>query len=495
MAERSHRKGLLIAMAIVVAATAAMALFLIGRIRDDREAAALVTARDTIGLALGIADLQVDIVETERLLAAVQADNAISAARLALESRVGELVLEPDRSLRSRFLRLVEGADTDAAEELLRVWRPAADDSLATAGWVAYLIQKGELEDAREEAWAGAVQYEQDRPSFMRLWYQAHQVDRTFWAPEAITAEPNDRLTRIRALNVATSILLRFEDDHTWGVLKPLQTNWLTSYRGEIAAYRLCPLIHCGISIPHNVDARIRDTDLMTLMGLPDIDAVNAIHRHDSRLVWHEDEDGRWLYGTLKEWVPGFVNFPIEEIEGWRYLVDGSWSARQLRRTPLNQAIADLGAADPQWFERFLRRQSRTDTFEFAHQLSDMHVLDLLINNWDRYSSAYPGSNCQWNHGQLVSIDNGASFHTPEEWTGHEVQLRLRRVRRFSRATIQAIRWMDTEALYPILFPPHPFIEDEPERYEHFRERRRFLLDYVDGLIEASGEERILIFP
>lgn len=240
---------------------------------------------------------------------------------------------------------------------------------------------------------------------------------------------------------------------------------------------------------------RIGEADLAALMGLGD-GAVRRIRRNDYEPVWFVEGNGtRWLYATMKDWVPDFVHFPIEERSSWRHLVEQDTPLERLRGMSLAEGLSALRTSRPEWRVRFAARAEGVDAFTFAHQLSDMHVLDALINNWDRYSSLTPGSNCMWAAGRFLSIDNAASFHTPEEWRGEDVWVRLRRVERFSRDTVDAIRWMNTEALFRILFPPNPFIEDERERWTHFLERRQRVLDYVDELIARYGEAEVLAFP
>jgi len=473
---------------VVVAATAMVCVWYYAkRARENREAAVSAASQEVRGaFAAGVA------AEWDARIGAV-VGHAKSLLALGLSSAEAREAEFP----RLAFERAVDGADWTQATALLPLWNPSDESAPDTSLLIRYETGMEDFPAARQRAWEAVRLHESDRQGLLSLWYRTFEADQEFLAPTVHRIGSDDGVERIRTFDVATSVMFRlYRDGEVVGLLKPQQTNPWTSYRGEIAAYRLCSLIHCDVSIPHNREARILDEDLARLMGLESVAALDNIERNDYRPVWFTDDQGqRWLYGTLKAWVPGFVYFPIEELDSWRYLSSSSMSLRRLERLSIEEALSGLAASHPEWFPRFLARAQRVTTAEFVHSLSDMHILDVLINNWDRYSSRDPASNCQWDDGQFVSIDNGASFHTPEEWVGHEVQLRMRRIRMFSRSTVEAIRWMNTEQLFHILFPPNPFIDHEEARWEAFLERRTWLLDYIDGVINDQGEQSTLVFP
>ena len=440
----------------------------------------------------------------DNALVAAQQATTTERVRLARARARGQVAIATDSALERRadlpklaFLRAVGAGTPDIANEILEWWQPPEGDPDIVTAVVELALLTGDLANARILAWTAVERHSDHRAEMMRLWYRATTADPDFSPPEPHRIGVNDGVTRIRTFDVATSVMLRLYDDRDIvGLFKPEQTNPWSSFRGEIAAYRLCSLINCTISIPHNREARIHEADLARLMGFGSVDQLDAVERNEYTPIWYTDEAGdRWLYGTLKAWVPGFVYFPIEEVESWRHLATTGMTLRRLEGVPLEQALSGYADSHAEWFPRFLERARRVTTADFVRQLSDMHVLDVLINNWDRYSSRDPASNCQWDDGHFVSIDNGASFHTPDEWVGHDVQLRIRRIKLFSRSTINAIRWMQPEALFEILFPPNPFITDEGGRWQHFLERRQWLLDYVDALIAEHGEDAVLIFP
>lgn len=487
-----RRKSIVVSIAATVAAFITVVIVLyVSSLPDADLDSAIDSAKTTLTQAVSLAD---DAQQTT--YQAIGA--AIIQAGSVVEQTLQPLIDAPDDMLRRALLRYADRSEWDRAESVLELFQPNDDDHEGITATISLDIGVGRFEQARESAWDGAERFPNQRSHFIQLWYQSYAADPEFLPPQPVQIEPGGDITSIRTLDWASSVLLRFYSGRdTVAVLKPEQNNPFSNYRGEIAAYRLCPLIHCDISIPRNIEVRITEEDLAELMGFDDVQSVSDIRRHNYALTLFEDEDGqRWIYGTLKDWVPGFTQFPIEEIEGWRHLTTISQSVESLRRMSFEEAIPDLALADPEWFQGFINRAEGTSVDELIHQMSDMHVLDMLINNWDRYSSAYPSSNCQWNHGQFVSIDNGASFHDPDEWRGHEVELRIRRIQLFSRSTVDAIRWMQPDALYPILFPDNPFLNEiDTHRWQFFLERRQWLLDYIDDLIERYGEDDVLVFP
>lgn len=400
---------------------------------------------------------------------------------------------------------------TDAAAQcnaLLMSWTTAdpenADDQ---ALMIKLHVCAKDFAKAQALAWAAAEKFEAQRADLIKLWYAAFAADPVFFPPVILTLEENAPMDKLAVMAKAgTSILFKAtKDDEKIGVFKPEQTLWLSNYRGEIAAYRLCPLIHCGFNVPHNQEARIAK------------DVFNRIHATDEawmaeregkgiKLTWFKDADGKsWLYGTYKEWIKEFTHFPIEDSELWDdvLMVDGPPIA-DLEAAPFETFLTRIKKKREKKYKAMLETAAGVTTMEFARQLSNLHVFDALTNNWDRYSGQnLPGVNCQFTAGKFMSIDNGATFQNKKhkESTDHKDQYtaagrRMRqRVERYSRSTINALRWMDTEAIRPILFPPTTFHPDEDERFELFLERREAILEHVDKLIKKHGEEKVLVFP
>lgn len=474
---------LLASIVLVVGLAAALVFVLNVRARVRTQAAADSAHHEVLGAVLN----------AQGAVQRHRAEQALASASDQLRAALASTLSGREAFGQRAFVRAVADGRIDRAEALLTWWTPPDDEADVCDALARLHLDQGRHAEALQTAEAAIHRFSEQRPRFVRLSYDAMAADQGLRDTEPVDLGADPQLTRIRTFDVASSVLLRvYAGGDTVAVFKPLQTNPWTNYRGEIATYRLCQLIGCAISIPRTVEARIRDTDLARLMRL---DSVDDIARNNYRPIWVTDDDGqRWLYGALKDWVPGFVYFPIEETAAWRDLVRPGRPLAPLQRLGLREALDSFAGSRPDWYPRFLDRARGLNAADFAHQLSDMHVIDVLSNNWDRYSSRDPSSNCQWNHGQFVSIDNGATFHLADERTGQDVQVRMRRIGLFSRSLIEAIRWMEPEALFPLAFPPNAHIDREDERWQDFLDRREWLLEYVDGLIEQHGADEVLVF-
>ena len=277
---------------------------------------------------------------------------------------------------------------------------------------------------------------------------------------------------------------------------KPMQKNWTEGWRAEIASDRLCQVLPCGFDIPRNRPAKIRRDRFEKLYRkVWDEDQKEYAERFDD-LVWTTEigDDGKeheYLYGTLKDWVPDFVRWPLEYTTVWEPWLDARQPPSVLDQ-PLEEALApfkDKGTAP--FYRRIVSQRGDATTRSMARQLSNILVFDFLVSNWDRFSTAtqYYGVNNQFADGQFVSIDNGAAFptiHFPD------VRERLSPVSRFSRRMITAIRALNPETLNPVLFP-EPSI-DERARLEVFWSQRDRLLDRMRTLVSTHGRDAVYAF-
>jgi len=311
---------------------------------------------------------------------------------------------------------------------------------------------------------------------------------------EVVTLESGVHLDLIRSLGGGSTISLKFKlDDVNVAAFKPNQTRRQTNYRAEVAAYRLCPMMRCGFEVPYSFQARISRRLFRRLYRISSLDPeFLATHEGYASnfidLVWTEDDDGTFLHGVWKDWVPQFTQFPIEFTRVWDDWVDVDGDATLLD-VPFAEAIEPLRGRERGRYHELLEEAGDITTRGLAQQISNMLAFDFLINNWDRFSGIYFGVNCQFADGQFVSIDNGAGFMTREPDRPRE---RLHLATRFSRSLVEEVRRMDRDALMPILFPDTT--ADEVRMYEAFWERRQEFLDYVDGLIETHGEDAVLFF-
>ena len=318
--------------------------------------------------------------------------------------------------------------------------------------------------------------------------------DAMFLRP-VVTMENGVHIDRIRALGGGSTVSFKFKlNDVNVAAFKPNQTRRQTNYRAEVAAYRLCPMIRCGFEVPYSFEARIERRAFQRLYGIRSLDPT-FLETHTGYaanfvdLIWTRDEDGdTYLYGVWKDWVPHFTQFPIEYDDVWDSWVDVDGDPAELEQ-PLAETLRRLRGRERGHYTEILEEAGEITTRDLAAQISNMLAFDYLINNWDRFSGAYYGVNCQWANGHFVSIDNGAGFMTRDPDTPGR---HLRQVTRFSRSFIQEVRLLDREALLPVLFP-NPS-DAELEKYESFWQRRDELLQYVDELIEEHGEDTVLFF-
>ncbi len=354
------------------------------------------------------------------------------------------------------------------------------------------LFASGAHGEAAEQALAVAFASEEHSSEALRIRMRALRAN-----PLLFREIPRDLATgefeRAVEMDSGSSVMLQLRFAHeARAVFKPEQTVRHTSYRGEIATARLCALLDCAVTVPVNEEVRVHADVLSELLG-EDARARRALRRPNSRVIWREEADGFWLYGTLKPWLRHFRRFPIENIDLWTHLVDGRHTPDALRRMSPRSALADLEEADPSGFSSLLRRMTELSAFDIAHQLSELHVLDHLSNNWDRYQLENHGLNCHWNDGAFVALDNGATFQTHDTHSDLATRSRLSRVRYFSRRTIALLRSMDEEWTREFLFSADPQYDDT-QRFDDFLERRAWLLARVDSLIDEFGESDVLVF-
>lgn len=285
------------------------------------------------------------------------------------------------------------------------------------------------------------------------------------------------------------------EDDAVTGVFKPDQRLRHQYHRGEVATYRLCLLLGCDVEIPHSDEVRLLRDDFVTLLGA-EPDSIEVIASRNRELRYVEDPFGlEWIHGVRKAWVPRFCRFPVEYVSVWEPWVDGSRDIADLVGDSPIAAFERIRGLHRANVDEVLSQLDDADVASLAHQLSDLHVLDYLTNNYDRYQpEQFLGMNLQFGAGRFISIDNGASFPESDAHSDTSVWYRVQRVRVFSRSTIEALRWMDVDAAYALLFDESAAESNDADRWAAFVERRERLLGYVDELIAERGEDAVLAF-
>jgi hypothetical protein len=180
---------------------------------------------------------------------------------------------------------------------------------------------------------------------------------------------------------------------------------------------------------------------------------------------------GDQLEGTAIYWIPDMHELGLDTKDGvvrW-----GRWLAQD---------------GDP---------PSRDKSKTLAADVSSMVCLDYLIGNWDRFS----GANAQGDHEErrVFVRDHNVAFYEPLPRALHERVLgRLRKVQRFSRSFVGALKAVDQSTLERALHEP-----TDPQGYQPLKpaqlaallDRRKTVLSYIAALIDHYGEAATLTFP
>lgn len=400
-----------------------------------------------------------------------------------------------DRFRQAAFVDAIAREDIATAALMSHFWRPSPSDVELYEVWLRALPLLGRRAEAETLAWELAQRDADHRQVWMRSWYAAIAADPTRFPPPMGELVAGANVDALEAFNGSSSIIMRFiVDEETIGVFKPHQNVRHQSYRGEVAAYRLCQLIFCSFSVPVSQEAFVEESEFRRLAG---VDSRDPLHLRTERRTprFFEDSEGRrLLYGVIKDWVPDFTRFPIEYRDVWEPLVSNGVTVERLERTSARRALEGFSGRERGFYNGIYERSAGMSSADLSRQISELHVFDLLINNFDRYQPQWYGMNVHWRDGGFVSIDNGASFSLPEEFEYTAARRRCQRVEVFSRSMIDSIRWMDDESAFELLFPPNPYFDDERARFDYFIERREWLLDYVDDLVETHGEDEVYLW-
>jgi hypothetical protein len=229
-------------------------------------------------------------------------------------------------------------------------------------------------------------------------------------------------------------------------------------YRGEIAAYRLA----CALGLTNVPRALPRDftaSDLRSAFGTPE-----AAADFDRKAL--VDASGL-VHGALIPWIADYRVVPLEE---------DSWRAKWQRW------LTDPAAVVPP-------AQS-----SLAASISTMIVFDYVTANWDRWSGgnvAQAGA-----QGTLLFVDNDGAFYEHPGTGPLASQLeRLRRIVRFSRGFVAAIRALDEGKARAAIGDDssgQPLLSDRV--LAGVEARRKTALATVEARIARAGEAATLAF-
>ncbi|MFA5625574.1 MAG: hypothetical protein WC966_11055 [Bradymonadales bacterium] len=356
--------------------------------------------------------------------------------------------------------------------------------------YAEYLQQNSDFTKARIILDQGLIQ-NPNNPLLTKSYHDNLRKDPDLNAPPRQLI-PQEDLTSLKLLGGGSTLVFRvIKDSETIAALKPQQTRLQSNYRSEIAAYRLCPLIHCQYDIPRNFHVYI---DYNHFVSLYRRIKSNPMGELKDLSYLRNNEDGKdYVHATYKDWVKSYTVFPIEFSSIWKPWLNTT--EKETLKTTAASTIIDSFAKKhplgkklrPQWEEHL----QGLELYNLSLQISNLIVFDFLSNNWDRFSGVpnFWGINCQISNGKFVSIDNGASFpRTPNP----KPLKNLRDISRFSRLTIDSIKNLEFEDTLEFLFPKSsPF---ERERFQTFWNQRDELIKYVDECIEKNGEEATYFF-
>jgi hypothetical protein len=149
------------------------------------------------------------------------------------------------------------------------------------------------------------------------------------------------------------------------------------------------------------------------------------------------------------------------------------------------------------WLAQDGELPSRDKYRSVAADVSSMICFDYLIGNWDRFS----GANAQGDHDErrVFVRDHNIAFAEPLPRPLHERVLgRLRKVQRFSRSFVVALKALDQGALDQALTSPGDppgFRALDANRVAALLDRRRALLSYIAANLDHYGEAEVLSFP
>ncbi len=398
----------------------------------------------------------------------------------------------------------------DVAEEFLGASAPERAEPILAYLWTAHVLQRdarmahlyaralhalGQYEKSREVAITGLVK----APDHAQLTevFNAAVADDPALHPEVLTLEADKQIDEIRALGGGKSISLKLRrGGATTHAFKPAQREWSEGWRAEVASYLLCEAITCNFDVPRSLPARISRADFEALYGRHTSTKQTEYAARFDQLEWVQERgpDGterEYLYGVIKDWVPGFIDYPIEYVDIWRPFLDPTGDP-SLYDKGFRRAFWALRNKQQgkYWWPLMTERKEATPR-TFARGISSILVFDFLTSNWDRFSSveSYYGVNNQFDDGRFLSLDNGAAFHV---LTQQKVVENFEPVGRFSHRLIAAARHMKPASFNDVFFP-NPSAE-ATDRLATFWTQRETLIGRVDALIDKHGAEAVLFF-
>jgi len=222
-------------------------------------------------------------------------------------------------------------------------------------------------------------------------------------------------------------------------------------YKGEIAAYRLARALGLD-EVPRAVPRSFHAASLRGAEGF----AQEAL----------VDPDGR-VRGALMPWIDQYRVLPLES-DAWR----AKW---------------EPWLTDP-------RARIPDDQRPLAAEISTMIAFDYVTANWDRWSGGNVAKNGAT--GKVLFVDNDGAFYEfpPQAALTRQLAL-LRRMARFSRGFVRALRGLDERKLHDVFGEESPGVPLLPGPVVAAADaRRRTVLALVDARVSDAGADVTLGF-
>ena len=431
--------------------------------------------------------------QDEGPLAVLDVAAAMSLASTFVSSSLEHASMSSPEDIRRHFDAALASGDPEAIQTALGtlpVGERLAEDFDRQMRGLAALDRDA---DARAAAITRALRHPDDpeaRRAASLMWATAPELEHgvTTWDLEAGR--------RLELFHGSSSIIFKWRDELTvFASFKPTQTIRRQYYRSEVAAERLVLILNLDVAIPPSREVRISWDDFHELTGIEEGDTT--FHQTNAHLQWFGEGDERYLLGVSKAWIRGLERFPIEYTDVWTPWLDGTRDLEWLRSTSVDRAVDSLRDRPRDHYRGVAQAAHGMNAYRLAHQLSDLHVFDVLVNNYDRYQpeGLQLGMNCHLAGGGLMSLDNGAGFPTREDHDWRRVRSKVEPITRFSRTTYQMLSALDPVPLRAALFPDDPHADQEDDRFEYFVERWNWMLARINELIAEHGEAAVLVFP
>ena len=353
------------------------------------------------------------------------------------------------------------------------------------------MLDLGQIEEAR--TWIKKLPNATfSDPEMKDLYFKSFEIDDHF-LPDTLTIN-QENCSEIAPLGGGSTLTFKIiKGNEIVGAFKPHQTRRQSNYLSEIAAWRLCELLQCDFDIPYNRPVRIEREMFNKLYNNSKSSKKELYRKELVDIIWSKDAaSGKYyVYGTLKDWVPDFTRFPIEFLSMWQ-----PWVLQEnyVQEYPeLKNALFPMTKREntKHLYGTVLNQTTYLTTEQLASQISQVLTFDFLIGNWDRFSGVpeWWGVNCQFKNNHIVSIDNGASFPA---YSNDRVMQRYMYVERFSNHFIEALRSLNKEKTFKLLFPNQTSYERA--NFEQFWKQRSYVLSRTDSLSDKYGTERVLSF-